>query len=98
MPRDLVGVILLGRLATDKTAQGQGLGRQMVLRAMSETVYAAKRVGVFALTLHAINDAARNWYLNLGYEFQSFSDDPNHLYMPMQYLSQLDFPVPTDEL
>lgn len=93
-----VGVVLLARLAVNKDAQGQGLGKRMVLRAMYETALASRTVGIYALTLDALDARARDWYLSLDFGFATFLDDPNHLYMPIQYILQLKQPNLTDEL
>ena len=98
LPREHIGVILLGRLATDRAAQGQGLGRQMLLRAIYQTANFAKSIGVYALTLQAIDEQARAWYLSLDFGFVPFSDDPNHLYVPIRYIEQLPPRTLTDEL
>src|SRR5579862_5320476 len=69
LPRGPIGVVLLGRLAVDKSAQGQGLGKRLLLRAMMETEKAAQRIGIYALALDALDDEARSWYLGLHFGF-----------------------------
>jgi GNAT superfamily N-acetyltransferase len=98
LPGGNIGVILLGRLATDQNAQGQGLGRRMLLRAMYEAALVSHTVGVYAMTLDAIDEAARDWYLSLDFGFETLADDPNHLYIPISYIQQLRQPALTDEL
>lgn len=60
LPDGPIGVVLLARLAVDKSAQGQGLGKQILLRAMADTQRVARTVGVFALVLDALDDEARS--------------------------------------
>ena len=98
LPRDPIGVVLLGRLATDLSVQKQGVGRQMLLLAMYQTAYVAQTVGVYALTLHAKDEMARAWYLSLDFGFSAFADTPTHLYVPIAYLNQLPPRILTDEL
>ena len=89
LPPGPIGVVLLGRLAVDLHYQGQGLGKRMLLRAMSETNAASQRIGIYALVLDAIDDEARSWYINLNFGFEPVRDDPNRLYTPISFIRQL---------
>ena len=84
LPRGEIGVALLGRLAVDISAQGQGLGKLCLLRAMTQVELAARELGIHALVLDALDEDARAWYLRLNFGFQSLLDDPNHLYLPVE--------------
>lgn len=88
LPRGEIGVALLGRLAVDVTAQGRGLGRLCLLRAMRQVETASREIGLFALVLDAIDDQARAWYLGLGWGFEALRDDPNHLFIPVETIRQ----------
>jgi GNAT superfamily N-acetyltransferase len=83
LPRGEIGVVLLGRLAVDITAQRGGLGRLCVTRAIVQVEQAARDIGIHALVLDAIDDKARDWYLALDFGFQQLLDDPRHLYLPI---------------
>ena len=74
-----VGVILLARLAVDKTEQGKGLGKALLRDALGRIAQAADVVGVRSVLVHAIDDAARNFYLYHG--FQPSPVDPMQLMM-----------------
>jgi GNAT superfamily N-acetyltransferase len=63
-----IGVVLLARLAVDRTRQGKGLGKALLFDALSRVEEAADIVGVRAVLVHAINDAARRFYLHFGFE------------------------------
>ncbi len=89
LPSGPVGVVLLGRLAVDKSAQGQGLGKRMLLRAMRQTEEVARSVGVYALVLNALDEDARHWYLSLGWGFEALLDDPDHLFLPVATIRTL---------
>ena len=89
LPSGPVGVVLLGRLAVDKDAQGQGLGKRMLLRAMKQTAEAAQGIGIFALVLDALDEQARSWYLSLGWGFEALLDDPNHLFLAVDTIRAL---------
>ena len=85
---DGVGVVLLGRMAVDRSAQGQRIGTLMLLRALRQTEAAARNIGINAIVVSALNDRARQWYA--GFEFQRLSDDPNHLFLSIQAIRELD--------
>ena len=89
LPRGPLGVVLLGRLAVDKNAQGQGLGKRMLLRALRQTEQAARDIGIYALVLDALDEEARSWYLRLHFGFETLTDDPNHLFLPVSVIQQL---------
>ncbi|WP_309710681.1 GNAT family N-acetyltransferase [Armatimonas sp.] len=89
LPSGPVGVVLLGRLAVDKDAQGQGLGKRMLLRAMKQTEETSRTIGIFALVLDALDEQARSWYLSLGWGFEALLDDPNHLFLAVETIRAL---------
>lgn len=91
LPRGEIGVVLLGRLAVDESAQGMGLGKLCLLRAMTQVEYAARQIGIYALVVDALDEEARAWYLHLDFGFQCLQDDPNHLYLPLEMIRQLGF-------
>jgi predicted N-acetyltransferase YhbS len=70
---------LLGRLAVDSSEAGSGVGRQLVLSAMSRTVAAAAEVGSIALITDPKDEGARRFYVKFG--FQPL--DERRLYLPM---------------
>jgi len=98
LPHGTVGVTLLGRLATDLRYQGQGLGKRMLLRAMNETETAARRIGIFALVLDALDEEAQAWYLKLEFGFRPVLNDPMRLYVPVSFIKQLELGPLTSEL
>lgn len=89
LPPTPIGVVLLGRLAVDRSAQGQGLGKLLLLRAIRQTERAARDIGIHALVLDALNEEARQWYLGLRFGFKELLDDPRHLYLPVATIRQL---------
>lgn len=89
LPKGEIGVVLLGRLAVDKTAQGQGLGKLCLLRAIGQVEVAAREIGIYALVLDAIDDEARAWYLRLDFGFTPLPDEPNPLILPVATIRQL---------
>jgi GNAT superfamily N-acetyltransferase len=79
-----VGVILLARLAVDRSEQGKGLGKALLRDALARIAQAADVIGVRCVLVHAIDDAARRFYLHHG--FQPSPVDPMQLMMLMKDL------------
>lgn len=92
LPRIDVPVILLGRLAVDHSTHGQGLGRFLLLNALSRIAHLAERLGIQAVEVDAIDDDARAFYLKYG--FVSLRDDRLHMYMSIKAILKLGLPRP----
>jgi len=75
-------VILLGRLATDLTARGIGLGGDLLTHAIRNATIVANVVGSRALVVEAINDAAVSFYLHAGLRQSAIRADL--LYLPLR--------------
>lgn len=71
-------VILLTRLGVDRTVQGAGLGRALVVDALRRVNATADMVGVRAVLIHCENEEARAFYLRLA-RFEESPTDPLHL-------------------
>ena len=57
-----VPVIILGRLAVDKSEQGKGLGEALLKDALLRCEQAADSIGVRAVLVHALDAEARRFY------------------------------------
>jgi len=64
---DPLPILLLGRLAVDQRYHNQGIGQALLRDAMLRAVNVASEAGVFALLVHALSDAARQFYLSRGF-------------------------------
>jgi GNAT superfamily N-acetyltransferase len=78
---DPIPVIVLTRLAVDRSAQGRGLGAGLLKDALIRARAAADIVGARVLVVHAIDAAARGFYAH--FDFQPFGDNPLHLFTPL---------------
>ena len=87
LPRHPVPVVHLGRLAVDRSVQGQGWGAFLLLDALARTERLAINLGIHAVEVVAIDDAARAFYLHYG--FEQLDDDLRHLYLPMKRIRLL---------
>jgi GNAT superfamily N-acetyltransferase len=61
-----IPAILLGRLAVDRKWQGRGIGASLLQDAVKRVLAAADLVGVRALLVHAMADAASGFYTKFG--------------------------------
>ena len=87
LPHHPIPTILLARLAVDRSAQSQGMGRLLLLDALTTTRLIADQIGVYALSVDALNQAAFAFYLKYG--FKSLLDDQLHLYLPLKTIRKL---------
>lgn len=62
-----IPVIVIGRLAVDQDWQGQGLGRGLLRDAILRILNAAEIAGIRAILVHAISDAAQEFYQKSGF-------------------------------
>lgn len=67
MPAHPIGVILLARLAVDRSLQGRGYGRALLTDAALRTLQAAELVGARAMLVHARDDGAARFYERMGF-------------------------------
>ena len=65
---DPIPVMVLARLAIDRRAQGMRLGGALLKDAVQRSVSVAVDTGVRALLVHAVNDAAKEFYLHYGFQ------------------------------
>jgi GNAT superfamily N-acetyltransferase len=87
LARHPIPVMLLARLAVDKTEQGRGLGSALPKDALLRTAQAAEIAGIRALLVHAKDDEARAWYE--GFDFEPGPGDPYQLFLLMKDLRAL---------
>jgi GNAT superfamily N-acetyltransferase len=90
LPQIDIPVVLLARLAVDRSDQGQGLGELLLVDALRRAQHIGDQVGVRAVEVDAIDELARTFYAKYG--FVQLLDDPNHLFLPMQVIRKLNLP------
>ena len=77
-----VPVFRLGRLAVDKSAQGEGLGGQLLLAAGRRGLCVAAEAGGVALLIDAKNERVAKWYAS--YEAVPLLGAPLSLLLPFK--------------
>lgn len=88
LPRHLVPVALVGRLAVDNSARRQRLGETLLVHALRSAQRAARIVGIFAVVVDAQDESAKSFYLRYG--FNELMDDHLHLYLPIKVIERLN--------
>lgn len=86
LPRYPIPTAHLGRLAVDLKMRGQRLGEMLLIDALRRTVLVAEELGIYAIELYALTDAAKNFYRKYG--FIELKDDTHHLYLPVETLKK----------
>ncbi|HEX5754812.1 MAG TPA: GNAT family N-acetyltransferase, partial [Arenimonas sp.] len=76
-----IPVIVLGRLAVDRQAQGIHLGGALLQDALKRTLAVAQQTGVRALLVHALHERARDFYRHYGFQVSPL--DPLILMLPL---------------
>ena len=79
---DPIPVMVLGRLAVDRRAQGIKLGAAMLQDAVTRAITVSQNTGVRALLVHALHERARQFYQHYG-----FQESPQH---PMTLMLRLN--------
>lgn len=86
LPKHPVPVILLGRLAVDQKAKGQGLGKALLQDALRRSLSLSEQLGLLAVEVLAIDNDARVFYIKYG--FIPLADNALHLFLPMRTIEE----------
>ena len=86
LPRHPIPAILLARLAVDSTVQGQGLGGFILKDALIRCYRLADQIGIFAVVVDAIDEAAVSFYGRFG--FTPLTGDPRRLCLPIDSIEK----------
>jgi predicted GNAT family N-acyltransferase len=81
LPRYPIPTAHIGKLATDVTVQGQGLGEALLFDALEKAESASKEIGIKVVELIALHEKAKAFYLRYG--FTELADDPLRVYLHM---------------
>lgn len=65
---DPIPVVVLGRLAVDRSLQGQGIGRALVRDAGLRILHAADSIGIRGMIVHALSAQAKAFYEQVGFK------------------------------
>jgi len=70
--------VLIGRLAVDKNAKGQGNGGKTLVEALKKIKALSREIGIQMIIVDALHESAKNFYK--AYDFLEFDDQPMRLY------------------
>ncbi len=87
IPRYPIPTAHIGRLAVDRSRQGQKLGAMLLADALKRLGNAASEMGIHAVAVQALHSQAAAFYKAFG--FQPFKDDPLCLFIPMATIRNL---------
>jgi GNAT superfamily N-acetyltransferase len=82
-----VPVFRLGRLAVDRSMQGQGLGGRLLLAAGVRALAVSAEVGGVAIAIDAKDEKAARWYERFG--ALALLDDPLKLVLPLAVIAEV---------
>lgn len=80
-------VTLLGRLAVDRSAKGQGLGEHLLLDALHRSWTHAGQIAAMAVVVDAKDEDAASFYRHYG--FMPLQAQPRRLFLSMRSVAQL---------
>jgi GNAT superfamily N-acetyltransferase len=79
---DPIPIVIIGRLAVDKSLQGKGIGRGMLKDALLRVTMASKLVGARAVIVHAVDQEAVPFYARYG--FRAFPTGNQTLFLTIE--------------
>lgn len=80
-------VTLLGRLAVDHSARGQGVGEFLLVDALRRSLEAAQQIAAMAVIVDAKDERAEIFYRH--FDFQPFQQTPLRLFLPMAQIAKM---------
>ena len=72
---DPIPMMILARLAVDRSAQGSGLGRQLIADCVRRTLRVAQDAGIRGILVSAIDERAQAFYEQLGFRRSASNSD-----------------------
>jgi len=82
LPRHPVPVMLLARLAVDRTSQRQGVGGFLLADSIDRTLRMSEEAGIHTMAVDAMTDDAKTFYEKNG--FEPLLDDRRHLFLSLK--------------
>lgn len=78
---DPIPVILIGRLAVDSSVKGEGIGASLLREAVLKSFEVSQIIGARAILVHALSDAAVDFYTKFGFALVPDSKTARYLLM-----------------
>ena len=80
-------VTLIGRLAVDRSLQGQGVGTLLLMDALSRSLAGADQIAALAVVVDAKDDEAEAFYRR--FDFLPLQHQPRRLFLPMKTVERI---------
>lgn len=86
LPKYPLPVMLIGKLAVDRSFQSMGVGKKLLRHAFENVVTISEKVGVYALRVDALHEKAKRYYVKRG--FLELQDSPLTLILPLETIKK----------
>lgn len=82
LPRHPIPTALLGRLAVDESATGTGIGKMLLMDAITRTLTVSSEIAIYAMVVDAIDADAQRFYQQYG--FLPLGQDSLRMFLPLK--------------
>lgn len=89
LPHYPVPVLLIAQLAVNRTAQGQGLGKITLIRALRHARAINEHLPSYAVVVDALDDGVQRFYEQFGFHTLDTHNDLARMYLSMKTVLQL---------
>ncbi len=89
LPHYPVPVLLIAQLAVNRAAQGQGLGKITLIRALRHAYAINEHLPSYAVVVDALDEGVRGFYEQFGFELLDTQNLRMRLFLPMKTVIQL---------
>jgi GNAT superfamily N-acetyltransferase len=89
LPRYPVPVMLIAQLAVHEDAQGQGLGKVTLIRALRHCLEINAHLPSYAVVVDALDEGVQGFYEQYGFHELDRHNDHIRLYLPMKIVAGL---------
>lgn len=89
LPHYPIPVILVAQLAVHLQAQGQGLGKVTLIRALQHAHEINEHLPSYAVVVDALDEDVQRFYEQFGFEILDTHNHRKRLFLPMKTIAQL---------
>jgi GNAT superfamily N-acetyltransferase len=86
LPKHPIPAALIGRMAVHSTAQGQAVGKMLLVDAVKRTLAVGEQIAVYAMIVGAIDDNAKAFYEQFG--FIRLGQEGRRLFLPLKSIER----------